>query len=99
LKTGGAATICLPCDLGISVRIARSMTTARKASRLGFESYSLVIAKEHVNYIGGLLTILKFIFRPKKVTFKLRLFYTPCWNLNGYVKAHIESGSIDLNSD
>ena len=91
LKTGGVATIFLPCDPGIVVRIARSLTTARKASRRGYKGYSLMIVREHRNHIGGLLTMLKFIFRSEKVTFQWRPFFVPSWNSNAYVICHIES--------
>ena len=91
LKTGGTATIFLPCDPGILVRVARCLTTARKASRMGFNGYSLMIVREHRNHIGGLLTMLKFVFRSEKVTFQWKPFFVPSWNSNAYVIAHIES--------
>jgi len=91
LKTGGNATIFLPCDPGILVRIARSLTTARKASKMGFKGYSLMIVREHRNHIGGLLTMLKFVFRSEKVTCQWRPFFVPSWNSNAYVIVHIES--------
>ena len=89
LKIGGCATIFLPCDPGILVRLARSLTTARKASRMGFKGYSLMIVREHRNHIGGLLTMLKFVFRSEKLMFQWRPFRVPSWNLNGYVIIHV----------
>ena len=99
LKIGGMATIFLPCDPGFLVRLARSLTTARKASKIGFKGYSLMIVREHRNHIGGLLTMLKFVFRSEKVTLQWRPFFVPSWNLNAYVVIHIRSCLSKLDSN
>ncbi len=90
LKTGGSASIFLPCDPGILVRFMRSLTTARKAKGMGFKGYSLMISREHRNHIGGLLKMLKFVFRSEKVSLQWRPFFVPSWNLNAFIIVHIE---------
>jgi ubiquinone/menaquinone biosynthesis C-methylase UbiE len=97
LRSGGLATIFLPCDPGLLVRFARFLTTARKASRLGFKGYSLMIVREHRNHIGGLLTMLKFVFRSEKVSIQWRPFFVRSWNLNAYVIVNVGKKVAELD--
>jgi SAM-dependent methyltransferase len=97
LKSGGSATIFLPCDPGLLVRFARFLTTARKASRLGFKGYSMMIVREHRNHIGGLLTMLKFVFRSEKVSIQWRPFFIRSWNLNAYVIVNVGKKVAELD--
>ena len=85
LKPGGVVSIFLSCDPGILVRVLRSLTSSRKAKKLGFRGYKLMIAREHRNHISSLLELAKFVFRDAEIELRYRPFLVPSWNLNGYL--------------
>jgi hypothetical protein len=47
------------------------------------------MAREHRNHVGGLLPLVKFVFRDRKVKIRYLPFVLPSWNLNGSVIIHI----------
>lgn len=85
LSREGVGTIFLSCDPGLAVRTLRRITVAKRAKKLGFQGYNLMIAREHRNHINSLLEILKFVFRDRQVQIKYYPFLIKSWNLNGYV--------------
>ena len=85
LKSEGVATIFLPCDPGLLVRLLRNLTTARNAKKLGYRGYNLMIAREHRNHFISLLHMTKYVFRGKKTRVTYFPFRIPSWNMNGYV--------------
>ena len=85
LKTEGLATIFLPCDPGLLVRLLRNLTTARNAKKSGFRGYNLMISREHRNHFISLLNMVKYVFREKKLRVRYFPFRIPSWNMNGYV--------------
>ena len=89
LKPQGVATIFLSCDPGIAVRFLRFLTTSRSAAKAGFRGYDLMIAREHRNHVGSLLSILNYVFRFQEVKASYFPFKLPSWNLNGYIVVHI----------
>jgi phosphatidylethanolamine/phosphatidyl-N-methylethanolamine N-methyltransferase len=89
LKTNGVATIFLPCDPGLFVRILRGLTTARNAKKAGFLGYQLMISREHRNHFISLLNMAKFVFRGKRLQVNYFPFRVPSWNMNGYVVIHV----------
>jgi phosphatidylethanolamine/phosphatidyl-N-methylethanolamine N-methyltransferase len=85
LKIDGVATIFLPCDPGLLVRLLRNLTTAKNAKKSGFKGYNLMISREHRNHFMSLLHMAKYVFREKKLRVRYFPFRIPSWNLNGYV--------------
>jgi SAM-dependent methyltransferase len=85
LKIEGVATIFLPCDPGLLVRLLRNLTTARKAKKSGFRGYDLMISREHRNHFISLLHMTKYVFRERKIRVTYFPFRIPSWNMNGYV--------------
>ncbi len=85
LKPSGAATIFIPCDPGLFVRITRRLTTQRRATQLGFENYGLYIAREHRGHFASIIRIAQYVLRERSV----KICWSPLpfrtWNLNGYV--------------
>jgi SAM-dependent methyltransferase len=78
-------TIFLPCDPGLVVRLLRSLTTSRLASRLGFKGYGLMIAREHRNHVGSLLEIAQHVFCNRHLKVRYFPFRIRSWNLNAYI--------------
>lgn len=85
VKPGGKLTIFISCDPGLAVRVLRALTTARKAKKLGFQGYGLMIAREHRNHFSGLYSILRFVFRHDGVKVAWHPFRIRSWNVNGFV--------------
>jgi phosphatidylethanolamine/phosphatidyl-N-methylethanolamine N-methyltransferase len=85
LAKGGMATIYLSCDPSVLVRLIRNITVARAAKKLGFQGYSLLIAREHRNQFHSLDRILRHVFRDHKMKIKYYPFRIRSWNLNTFV--------------
>jgi phosphatidylethanolamine/phosphatidyl-N-methylethanolamine N-methyltransferase len=89
LKLDGKVMIYLTCDPGLMTRLVRRLTTHRAAEKAGYRGFELLMAREHRNHIGSLLTLIKFVFRDRQVKIKWVPFLFPSWNLNGSVIIHI----------
>ena len=89
LKPNGVATIFLSCDPGFMVRLLRFFSTKHQARKLGFEGYSLMIARDHRNHVASLLEITRYVFRDRNFKSSYHPFQVPSWNLNGYIVLQI----------
>lgn len=65
---GGLLTIYVPCEPGTALRAIRALTTARKARRLGYDDYELMLAREHRNHAVGLEQQIKHVFRNDSIS-------------------------------
>jgi phosphatidylethanolamine/phosphatidyl-N-methylethanolamine N-methyltransferase len=82
VRQGGLLSIYVPCEPGTALRAIRSMTTARKARRLGYEDYALTLAREHRNHAVGLERQLGHVFRNDSIsTYRWPLPFRT-WSLN-----------------
>lgn len=87
VKKEGTITIVLPTDPGFAWRIAR-IYARRKAIRLGI-AYDLVMAREHVNPINNLVSLIHHYFKSiKEIWFP---FCIPSMDLNFYYCCHIRN--------
>jgi SAM-dependent methyltransferase len=82
VRSGGLLSIYVPCDPGALLRLTRRFTTARKVRKLGFDSYDLVLAREHRNHAGALDVIIRNAFKGDALTVNHWPFHIPSWNLN-----------------
>jgi phosphatidylethanolamine/phosphatidyl-N-methylethanolamine N-methyltransferase len=89
LKSDGEAMIYLTCDPGLMTRLVRRLTTQRAAERAGYQGFELLMAREHRNHIGSLLSLVKFVFRDRNIRIRYLPFGLPSWNLNGSVIIHV----------
>jgi SAM-dependent methyltransferase len=89
LRDEGVATIFLPCDPGLLVRLLRNLTTARNAKKSGYRGYNLMISREHRNHFISLLNMTKYVFRGRKIRVTYFPFRIPSWNLNGYAVVQV----------
>ena len=89
VKINGSITIFLSCDPGLTVRILRSITTARNAKQMGFDGFKLFNARDHQNHFGSLIHLIGFVFRNERVKIKYFPFLLKSWNLNGFVIVNI----------
>lgn len=65
LRPGGVLSLVLPCDPGLAWRIGRYFGPRASAQKRGIE-YDYVMALEHVNSIGNLVTIIRHQFRERQ---------------------------------
>lgn len=61
LRPGGVLSILLPCDPGLLWRTGRAFGPRTAARRAGIE-YDYWMAREHVNGIGNLVTLIRYYF-------------------------------------
>ena len=85
LKIGGVATIFLPCDPGLLVRLTRRLTTQRLAKKLGFPDYKLYLAREHKNHVASIVRLAQHTFRNRKPKFEWSPLPFQTWNLNAFL--------------
>ncbi len=85
VKPGGLLTVYVPCDPGLLLRLTRKLTTARKVRKLGFDSYDLVLAREHRNHAEALDVLIKHACKGDDVKVEHWPFRVPSWNLNYFV--------------
>ena len=79
---GGVLSILLPCDPGMLWRTGRALGPRTAARRAGIE-YDYWMAREHVNSIGNLVTLIRYYFETREETWfpavlpsvDLNLFY------------------------
>ena len=81
-KNGGSITIYLPCEPGLVLRIARSLTTIPKNKRLSVPDPYFLHFREHIHYFTALNHFLLREFRSS--TIRSRFYPLPMlsWNLN-----------------
>jgi len=89
LKKDGSASIFLPCDPGLLLRLIRSITSAKRAKKLGFQGYDLLNARDHRNHVGSLLKLIEFAFNKRKMKITYAPFYISSWNLNTFILVEI----------
>ena len=94
-KNLGVISILVPCEPGLFLRISRSLLTARKARRLGFQGYGLFNARDHINYLSGIDEMIRFVFEKDRIQVSRFPFHWPSWNLNLYYVYTICRGEND----
>jgi phosphatidylethanolamine/phosphatidyl-N-methylethanolamine N-methyltransferase len=65
LKPGGVLSLVLPCDPGIAWRVGRNFGPRKAAEKQGIP-YDYVMAREHINSIGNLITLVRHTFPKRK---------------------------------
>ena len=94
LSRGGVIDILIPTDPGMMYRIARQLTSLRKARSLGlYEEIQLTHAREHRNHCGALLKLLDHVFAEDSVSIRNYPFMIKSWNLNLFSAIRIQAKS------
>lgn len=78
-KSGAIIDILLPCDPGLIYRLLKSLGPYRHARKGNYlEIKKLLDARDHINHFGGILAIIKFVFKNDQVAISLFPFkYLP----------------------
>jgi len=92
LRNNGVLTVYLPCEPGLLLRILQSLTTRRKQTKLGLNSW-LTHYREHRNHFPGMLCELRnAVSNDVRLSMKLHHFPFPfSWNFNLWVIVQIKS--------
>lgn len=86
VRPGGVLSILLPCDPGMLWRTGRALGPRTAARRAGIE-YDYWMAREHVNSIGNLVTLIRYYF--DKVEESWSPTVVPSVDLNLFYLCHI----------
>ncbi|WP_208640373.1 class I SAM-dependent methyltransferase [Vibrio aquaticus] len=87
LKPGGVLSILLPCDPGFAWRLGQSLRAKDKFTSAGLD-YNYINAREHINSIGNLKTLIDFYF-PKKLNVQWEPLKLPLYDCNLFYIVHI----------
>jgi ubiquinone/menaquinone biosynthesis C-methylase UbiE len=83
VKPGGVISILLPSDPGLAWRVGRSLGPRRRAREAGID-YDYWMAREHINSINALVSLIEYYFAERRVAWwpwgfqsmDLNLFYS-----------------------
>jgi ubiquinone/menaquinone biosynthesis C-methylase UbiE len=92
LRPGGEFGVEMPTDPGVLNRIVKAAITYPSMKRLGVTNPRLTYAREHRNQIGGLIVLLREVFKGDDFTVRYHPFRVPTWNLNLFVTFHVRRG-------
>ncbi len=81
-RRGAAVTLYLPCEPGILLRFARSLTTIPKNNKLGVPDPYFYHFREHIHYFSALNHYVLREFSGCKITSRFYPFPFFSWNLN-----------------
>ena len=92
LKPGGVLSLVLPCDPGVAWRLGRALGARGKFVRAGMD-YDYWMAREHINAINNLVSLIRFYFptRREERWLPLRI---PSMDANLFYVAHIRKVSV-----
>jgi ubiquinone/menaquinone biosynthesis C-methylase UbiE len=82
VRGGGQVVIGLPTDPGILNRLVKVIITYPKMRRHGVSNPRLEYAREHINGVGNLIEMAKFLFMEDQVKFRYYPFFVRSWNAN-----------------
>ena len=83
LEPQGTADIFLSSDPGLAFRLARTLGPVRTAQKSGLgEVKRLVDARDHINHVGGLIRLVKHVFRDDLVIERAYPIPLVGWNMS-----------------
>jgi phosphatidylethanolamine/phosphatidyl-N-methylethanolamine N-methyltransferase len=89
LRPGGSATIYVPCEPGLILKIFRNIVTKPKARKLGFNGYDLFIARDHLTSADRVITLTNHVFAASKTRIDYFPFGIRSWYLNLFLVIRI----------
>jgi SAM-dependent methyltransferase len=89
LKPGGSATIYVPCEPGLLLKLFRKFITKPKARKLGFDGYDLFIARDHLTSADRVVILTNHVFGDSKTKISYFPFGVRSWYLNLFMVIRI----------
>jgi ubiquinone/menaquinone biosynthesis C-methylase UbiE len=62
-RNGGSINIYIPSEPELILRICRWLITGRRAKKLGYDGFKILMAREHINHSYGLEKMIEYVFR------------------------------------
>jgi phosphatidylethanolamine/phosphatidyl-N-methylethanolamine N-methyltransferase len=87
MSIGGECRIVLPTDPGLLNQFVKRVFLFPRFKRYSDVSPQLIYALEHKNHIGGIMDLIKYVFRDDDLKFRFFPFGIKSWNLNLLVLA------------
>ena len=88
-KTGGEIAFVIPTDPGWMNQIVKKYISYPRMKKFTKLNPKLFYALEHKNHVGGILELIKYVFRNDQLELHYRPFRFKSWNLNLLVVAKI----------
>jgi ubiquinone/menaquinone biosynthesis C-methylase UbiE len=89
LKIGGLCTIYVPLEPSVTLRLFRSIVMKPKLRKLGFDSYDLFMAREHINHASRLFVFIKSVFENDEIRILMKPFPIKIHCINAFAIIHI----------
>jgi len=89
MQPGAEFSVVLPTDPGMANRLVKVLSTYPRVRRLSDLDPRLVYALEHRNHIGGLISLIKYVFARDVLRIRFGPTRLPSWNANLWVTAHV----------
>lgn len=80
VKVGGSIDLWVPCEMGITLRVAQNISTRRKLKQINLD-YDSLQWREHRNHFPMIRTLIKDIFKYDQITFSAIPFTRLPWDL------------------
>ena len=90
VRPGGVLSLVLPCDPGLAWRWGRNLGPRRTFTRAGID-YDYWMAREHINSINNLVSLLRYYFDVVEESWRPCL--VPSMDLNLFYIAHVKVGA------
>jgi phosphatidylethanolamine/phosphatidyl-N-methylethanolamine N-methyltransferase len=81
-KIGGEIIFVIPTDPGVLNQIIKRAISYRRLRKLSSYKPELILALDHINHVGGLLELCKFVFQNDELEIDYIPFRIKSWNLN-----------------
>lgn len=95
-RRGGAITILLPTDPGLTYRFGKALTSGRAAHRKGLsDAHRLVSALDHRNHFLSIRTQLSHVFRVDTVAIDWYPWRVPLMGVNAFVVLRVVASADD----
>ena len=86
VRPGGVLSLLLPCDPGLGWRLGRYLSARPRFRKAGFE-YDYWMAREHINPLNNLVSLLRYYFPVRRETwYPMRV---PSMDLNLFHVCHV----------
>jgi phosphatidylethanolamine/phosphatidyl-N-methylethanolamine N-methyltransferase len=89
LKRDGLCTIYVPMEPSVALKLFRIFVMKPKLRRMGFNSYDLFIAAEHINHASRIMFFIKNVFENDEIKISMRPFPIKIQNINLFAVFYI----------
>ena len=97
-KQQGELIFIIPTDPGLLNQFIKRTISYRRLRKFTSQKPELILALDHINHVGGLLELCKFVFKNDELEIDFLPFGIKSWNLNLIARVRvIKKASFDLH--